>query len=154
LPPHLLDPVQIAYFFSIPLEEFNWYPGQGTIVPYANWRMHEDFTAFRRIEEKLDRTLSELHAERREIEYVSLKRAATLTGLSYSHVRRAVLTGELPASNVATASHPLYRIARTDLASWMEAKKGGSKVPPKAALNDLIDRHLPGLRGRNDSATR
>lgn len=137
LPRHLLDPAQISRFFSIPLEEFN-YTGQQN---YAEVAM-----TIQRMESKLDRSLAE---------YVSLKSAADITGLSYSHVRRAVLGGELPASNVSTASHPAYRIARTDLTAWMQTKKGGpSPIPPRSDLDELIERHLPGLRSRKDSATR
>ena len=43
----------------------------------------------------------------------------------------------------------------SDLADWLEKKKGGSsRVPPRSRLKELIDRHLPGLRGRKDSTTR
>ena len=59
-------------------------------------------------------------------DFVSMKNAAVVTGLSYSHIRRAVLSGELSASNNGTSSHPIYRIARTDLNAWMERKKGGT----------------------------
>jgi len=77
-------------------------------------------------------------------EYVSISQAAKTTALSYSHVRRAVLSGELPASNIGSTRHPVYRIAGSDLAEWMEKKKGGSlKVPPKSELKELRDRYFP-----------
>jgi excisionase family DNA binding protein len=78
-------------------------------------------------------------------EYVSLKQAAIITGLSYKHVRAAVLSGDLRASNVGAGTHSIYRIARSDLAEWMKKKQGGSRVPPKSRLKELINRHLPDL---------
>ena len=81
---------------------------------------------------------------KRVIDFLSIKDAAGLTSLSYSHVRRAVLSGELPASNIGSTRHPVYRIARKDLAEWMERKKGGNlKVPPKSELKELKDRYFP-----------
>ena len=88
-------------------------------------------------------------------DYSSIKQAAKITGLSDSHIRREVVAGRLPASNIGSASHPIYRIALKDLHEWMSNKKGGTvKAPPKSIIDDLIQRHLPGLRGRKDSATR
>ena len=105
-----------------------------------------------RIEGKLDGVV---RTSKPTPEYASINQAARITGLSNSHVRRAVVAGELPASNIGSASHPTYRIALKDLHDWMNKKKGGTvKVPPKSFIDDLIQRHLPGLRGRKDSATR
>src|SRR6185437_13716633 len=88
-------------------------------------------------------------------EYVSVKLASFLTSLSPSPIRRAIKSGDLAASNCGTPSHPLWRIARNDLIAWMVTKKGGTpKVPPKSEIEELIQRHLPGLRSRKDSATR
>ena len=79
-------------------------------------------------------------------DYSSIKQAARITGLSDSHIRRAVVAGELPASNIgSSASHPIYRIALKDLHDWMNNKKGGNRVPPKSKLKELINRHLPDL---------
>ncbi len=77
-------------------------------------------------------------------EYVSLAHAAKITGYSYAHVRRAAESGALPASNRGKRR----RIAVKDLHEWMEKNKGGSKIPPKSKLKELIERHLPGLAGR------
>jgi excisionase family DNA binding protein len=82
----------------------------------------------------------------RSEEYLSIERAAKLTSLSATHLRRAIRSGGLPASNVGTASHPTWRIARKDLDAWMQRNKGGlPSIPPKPELKDLIRRHLPGL---------
>ena len=78
------------------------------------------------------------------LEYASVKIVAAITGLSESHIRRSVYSGELPALNAGTKAHPLWRIARKDLAEWMERKKGGSlKVPPKSELKELVNRYFP-----------
>ena len=88
-------------------------------------------------------------------DYVSVKGAVRITGLSDSHLRRAIRAGELPASNMGSDRHPVWRVARKDLDQWIEKKKGGAvTVPPESDLADLMRRHLPGLRGRKDSATR
>ena len=84
-------------------------------------------------------------------EWLSIKEAAAVTGLSATTVRRAVVgRRDLPASNAGTANRPTGRIARKDLDEWMERKKGEAAVavPPGSELSDLIGRHLPGLRGR------
>lgn len=78
--------------------------------------------------------------------YLSIKSAAKLTTLSQSHIRRAVRSGDLTASNVGSPSHPIWRIKRDDLEGWMKRRSGGNpKVPPDSHLNDLIKRHLPRL---------
>jgi hypothetical protein len=85
----------------------------------------------------------------------SIKQASTAVNLSESHLRRAIYKGDLPASNVGSKARPLWRISQRDLIAWMDARKGGDpKIPPRSDLKGLIDRHLPGLRGRKDSATR
>lgn len=102
--------------------------------------------ALQRIETKLDRALTRQESDGTESEYVSIKRAARITGLSGSHIRRAVLSGDLPASNTGGSLRPVYSIARKDLAAWMEKKKGGTAiVPPKSTLKELVQRHLPDL---------
>jgi excisionase family DNA binding protein len=96
-----------------------------------------------RIEDKLDGVAEK---SKPAPDYSSIKQAARITGLSDSHIRRAVVSGELPASNIgSSASHPIYRIALKDLHDWMNNKKGGNRVPPKSKLKELIHRHLPGL---------
>ena len=80
------------------------------------------------------------------LEYLTVKQAARFTALSESSIRRAIGSGSLPASNLGSASQPTWRIARVDLETWMNSKKGGdSKVPPNSELKDLIRRHLSGL---------
>ena len=95
-----------------------------------------------RIEGKLDEVAG---TSKPGSDYSSIKQAARITFLSDSHIRRAVVAGELPASNIGSASHPIYRIALKDLHEWMNNKKGGNRVPPKSKLKELIHRHLPDL---------
>jgi excisionase family DNA binding protein len=135
LPPHCLDPLQIARFLGVSVEELDW-PG-GELSQVA--------ASLRRVEEKLTEALRRQTGPEIDQRYLSIRQAATHTGLSYSHVRRAVLSGELPASNVGSASHPVYRIDRGELANWLEKKKGGSRLPPKSTLKELVKRHLPDL---------
>ena len=80
------------------------------------------------------------------LDYLTIRSVAETTQLSESHIRRAIRRGDLPASNVGTPAHPIWRISRKDLVEWMDRKKGGtSKVPPKSSLTALVKRHLPGI---------
>ena len=129
LPPIFLEPATIARLFGLPLKDFNW---QG--VPNS-----EDLTGrLARIVEKL-----ESQGAATEAAFVSIKQAARITQLSESHVRRAVWSGGLRAANAGTRSHPIWRIARTDLADWLKAKMGGRNVPPKSELGGLVNRYFP-----------
>ena len=78
--------------------------------------------------------------------YLTIKRAAKVTILSESHLRRAVRSGDLPASNVGSLAHPIWRIKREDIEGWMKRKSGGAqKIPPNSKLSDLVKHHLPRL---------
>lgn len=83
-------------------------------------------------------------------EWFTVKHAAATTSLSVTTIRRAILRGELQASNIGSTKRPTWRISRTDLNEWMERKKGETAVaiPPHSEMSSLVDRHLPGLRGR------
>lgn len=83
-------------------------------------------------------------------EWLSISETAAVTGLSVTTIRRAVVRHDLPAANAGTPKRPTWRIARKNLDEWMERKKSETAVavPPGSELSDLIDRHLPGLRGR------
>jgi excisionase family DNA binding protein len=63
-------------------------------------------------------------------EWLAIKDAAAVTGLSEPHIRRAVRSGDLPAANVGTQGRPVWRIARTDLEKWMHRRMGGIVLPP------------------------
>lgn len=88
--------------------------------------------------ESIDRRLSQDQAE-----YLSIQQAAEFSSLSATKIRRAIKSRQLPASDIGTAAHPHYRIAKTDLYSWMEKNKGGNPVPPKSELAGLVKRYFP-----------
>ncbi len=85
------------------------------------------------------------------IAYFTIREVAETTRLSESHIRRAIRRGDLPASNVGTPDHPIWRISLGDVLEWMDRKKGGtSKVPPQSSLRDVFERHQ-GCSGIDDS---
>lgn len=132
LPPFMLEPAAVARFFRIPLEDLNWQGNSASQVAQM----------LTRIEDKLDAVIEQPACEP---DYCSIKQAAKITGLSDSHMRRAIRSGELPASNAGTQFRPAWRIARKDLDDWLEKKKGGHSVPPRSKLKELVNRHLPDL---------
>jgi excisionase family DNA binding protein len=143
LPQHVLDPAWIARTFGFRVEDFR------TVPAYVGAA-----ETLKGGETKVDGGLASHVDGPTSADYISIAQAAQITGLSQSHIRRAVRSGELTASNVGTPQRSVWRIARKDLAAWMERKKGGIDLPPKSALKELIEHHLPGLRGSKDSATR
>lgn len=52
-------------------------------------------------------------------EYLSLEEVAEVLGVTYQLIYRLVRTGELPASRLGK----LYRVSRSDLASYLERTK-------------------------------
>jgi hypothetical protein len=72
--------------------------------------------------------------------YFKIREVAETTRLSESHIRRAIQRGDLPASNVETPDHPIWRISRKDLIEGMDRKKGGTKIPP-------YEQYRPGTSG-------
>ena len=132
LPAQCLDPELIAGFLGVSLVEMDW-PGPALFITRQ---------ALERIEAKLDAQGAE-RGLAAQADYLSIKEAAGVSRLPYSHVRRAVLAGELPASNVGSDSHAVYGIARSDLTAWMNTKKGGVRLPPRSTLKELVKRHLP-----------
>src|SRR4051794_24910327 len=80
-----------------------------------------------------------------EPEFLSISTAARLAGLSYDHIRRAVQSGELPASDKGSGKKCFWRIARADFYRWMQKDRSGSLVPPRSDLKDAIRRYLPGV---------
>jgi hypothetical protein len=93
-------------------------------------RMERIEQALKRIEESVARLL-QLGEEARQ-EWLSIRQVAAITGLSGSHIRRAVKSVELLASNAGTPDRPAWRIARADLADWMRKRMGGTVFPPIA----------------------
>lgn len=95
------------------------------------------------IEKKVDTALAACKRAAATQEFLTIEQAASMTAISSSHLRRAIKSGELPASNVSKAAHPIWRIARKDLTTWLETKKGGiTVIPPKSEIKGLIDRYF------------
>jgi excisionase family DNA binding protein len=78
-------------------------------------------------------------------EWLSIRQAARLTGLSETRIREAVSRGEMAASNIASPARPLYRIARADLDKWLESRKSGGPSLARAELRAIVEKHLPQL---------
>jgi excisionase family DNA binding protein len=64
-------------------------------------------------------------------EWYSIKEAAQVVGLSASYVRRAVVAGHLPVSNMGSMQMPLYRLYRDDLMAWMRRREAKPCPPPR-----------------------
>ncbi|OAI54976.1 hypothetical protein AYO44_13890 [Planctomycetaceae bacterium SCGC AG-212-F19] len=90
----------------------------------------------------LDRQGS-LAAGRADAEFISIKQAAGVAGLSATKIRREIKAGRLPASDVGTPRRSHYRIRKTDLQIWLETNKGGIGLPPKSELASLVNRYFP-----------
>jgi excisionase family DNA binding protein len=58
-------------------------------------------------------------------DYLSIKGAAEAIDVSATHIRRAVVSRDLPASNVGSEARPTYRISREDLDAWMRRRREG-----------------------------
>lgn len=85
---------------------------EGELAVLSDGVEAEMLVRLERIESKLDGVAVKAKPTS---DYSSIKQAARNTGLSDSHIRRAVVAGELPASNIgSSASHPIYRIALND----------------------------------------
>lgn len=77
-----------------------------------------------------------------EQEWLTIQQAAQLTGFSYSHIRRAVQRGDLPAMNLGNRSQRHYRIQRSALNDWMKSRPNPAPVLPRSDIQPLIDRYF------------
>lgn len=104
----------------------------------------------------LERKVSTRLSDQPRQEWFSVKQAAALTGLSQDHIRRAVVGGTLPVSNVGTPDRPLYRISRRDIDEWMERRKAGAYPPPgrKKARAAAPTKHVSRHHGSQPAAVR
>jgi len=85
------------------------------------------------VEERLTTLVEKLKTNlgRPQQEWLSISQAAQVVSLSGTHIRRAIVGGMLPASNVGTPDRPTYRIHRNDLNAWMEKRKHGALPTPR-----------------------
>jgi excisionase family DNA binding protein len=93
------------------------------------------------IAEKVDRIQKTLETGPQE--WFSIKKAAGLMGVSEKHVRRAVVGGTLPCSNVGSPDRAIYRISRKDIEDFMRKRMSGAIHTPreKATLPAGLVRH-------------
>jgi hypothetical protein len=84
-------------------------------------------------------------------EWVSVKGAAALTGLSTKRIRRAIKRGELVVYNAGSGSRATDRIGRIDIETWMASMRL-KQGPAKSARRALVDEFFPGLRKRSAAA--
>lgn len=79
-------------------------------------------------------------------EGLSINEAAALKGLHPDTIRRAVLSGELPAANVGTSGRARYLISRAGLEAWLERRRNGpaaaARRKKKAAAPPPPSRHF------------
>ena len=85
-------------------------------------------------------------------EFYSIRQAAEVVGVSADHLRRAVVSGVLAASNLGTMARPTYRISRTDLLAWVERGKAGGILPSsrKRSVTARSRHHRPAA-GHSDA---
>jgi hypothetical protein len=109
LPPHLLDPVQIAHFWSIPLEEFSWSPNPVDGAEGNGSQRHEEFGE--------------------PPEEVGTARAAEVLGVSKDTVLKLKAAGLLEHRNIAPpgSSRPVYAFT---LRSVMELRTSYERDEP------------------------
>ena len=112
--------------------------------PADEWAVERVAETLDRIERRLERIeglLAEGPAAGQE--WLSIKQAAHVTGHSQAHVRRAVSVGRLAASNVGRQGHPVWRISRADLTTWMEENRVQNPLPSSPELLELVHRYFP-----------
>ena len=93
--------------------------------------MNDDTNILQTIAEKVDRIEKSLAAPAGTQEWFSIKKAAALMGVSEKHVRRAVVGGTLPCSNVGSPSRAIYRISRQDINEFMLLRRAGAVHTPR-----------------------
>jgi excisionase family DNA binding protein len=68
-------------------------------------------------------------------EWLSVKQAAAVAGLSETTIRRAVRSGTLKAFNpTGSARRPTWRIRREDLVAFMEQNRAEGQAPSPPVL--------------------
>jgi excisionase family DNA binding protein len=82
-------------------------------------------------------------AERPRQEWFDIKEVAAMTGLSDTHVRRAIIGGTLLASNMGTPDRSIYRVRYSDIEAWMEKRKAGALPPPRRKSQPAEPAQLP-----------
>ncbi len=74
-------------------------------------------------------------------EYLTLAEVARRTSFSYDFIYDAVHDGHLPAVKKGRE----WRVALTDMRSWMDKDRAGAARPTRSQLKDKVNRLMPGL---------
>jgi len=74
-------------------------------------------------------------------EYLTLRGAAEMTGLSYDYVYDAVRRGDLPAAKKGRT----WRVRAADVRAWMDRDRNGQPLPSRSDLREKVSRLMPGL---------
>ncbi|MDB5342484.1 MAG: hypothetical protein JWP89_861 [Schlesneria sp.] len=81
-----------------------------------------------------------LNANRVTPEYYSIEDAAMLVSMPEAHIKHAVLSGALLASNLGSSGSPLYRISRENVMQWLNDHK---VIPVPVSRHHLPKSHRP-----------
>jgi hypothetical protein len=139
VPPHLLDPAQLAYFFDIPLEEFNWAGATAPCNPILLQKLAGIENKLSQVvdqppqQPKQAQPLASLEEQRvgTSTQWLTLRQCAALSGRSCTTIRRAIKGGVLKAHNVGRGhSRPTYRVHADDLQRYVEAGQVEPLDPP------------------------
>jgi excisionase family DNA binding protein len=127
LQPHALDPVVVARFFGIPLEDLNW---QGEEASAVDWQS--------RVRSKTVSGPDPQRPGRRpppstgQSGLLRLRECAAVLGHSESSLRRAIKDGRLRAHTIGRGrKRPTYGIYRADLEGFIEASRVQPPDPPR-----------------------
>lgn len=58
-----------------------------------------------------------------EVEYARLKDAARITGLDYQMLYNLIRSGEIPASNLGSATRSVWWVRLTDVRDYIDSKR-------------------------------
>jgi len=129
LPPHALDPVVIAGFFSVPLEDMNW-QGAQSLGQVEDWQSRvQSKTASGPDRQRLQRPP---RPSAGQSGLLRLRECITVSGHSERSLRRAIKDGRLKARTIGRGrKRPTYGIYRTDLDGFIEASRVQPPDPPQ-----------------------
>ena len=95
----------------------------------------------RAVADELRPLLATLLERGTEAEYLTLAQVARRTGFSYDFVYDAARRGDLPATKKGRE----WRVAVTDMRTWMDKDRAGNRVPVRSELKKKVSRLMPGL---------
>jgi hypothetical protein len=127
LPPHVLDPVVIAKFFGIALEDMNW---QGKKESAEDWQSRVQSKTLSGPDQKRPQRRAPPSADQSGL--LRLRECVSVSGHSESTLRRAIKDGRLRAHTIGRGrQRPTYGIYWTDLEGFIEASRVQPADPPQ-----------------------